>query len=61
MRRTYGCVTSLVVNMYKGPFDVRKDLYFILQLLTEIVRFPQGRVGIHNDIHFDKIILENIV
>ena len=53
-------MTSLVVNMNKGPFDIRKVLYFILQLLTEIVRFPQRRVSIHDDIHFDKIILEGI-
>lgn len=53
-------MTSLMVNMNKGPLDVRQDLYFILQLLTEIVRSPQGRVGIHNNIHFDKIILENV-
>ena len=50
---------SLIVNVNKGPLYIRKHFYLILQLLTNIMRFPKRRVGIHNYIYLNKVVLKS--
>ena len=48
-----------MINMHKGTFDIRKDLNFILKLLTNIVGFPQWGGCVHDNVHLDDIVLFN--
>lgn len=50
---------SLIVNVNEGPFHIRKHFYLILQLLTNIMRFPKRRAGIHDYIYLNEIILKS--
>lgn len=52
-------MTRLMVNMNKGSLHIWKHFYLILQLLANIMRFPERRVGIHNYIYLNKIILNS--
>jgi len=46
-----------MVDMHERAIYVGKHFDLILQLLADIMRFPQGRARVHNDVDFDKIIL----
>ena len=56
-KRTYRRMSRLMIDMYEGSLDIGEYLDSVLKLLTNIVCFPQGRVGIHNDVDLDKIVL----
>lgn len=47
----------LVIYVYKCSTDIRQDLDLVLQLLTEIVGFPEGSVGVHDYVNLDVIVL----
>jgi hypothetical protein len=46
-----------MIDMYEGSLDIGEYLDSVLKLLTNIMRFPQGRVGTHNHVDLDKIVL----
>lgn len=46
-----------MIYVHESPSYVRQDLDLILQLLTEIVGFPEGSVGVHDDVYLDVIVL----
>ena len=48
---------SLMVDMHERTIHVGKHFDLILQLLADIMRFPQGRARVHDDVDLDKIIL----
>lgn len=48
---------SFVIYMHESAFNVRKYFNLILELLADIVSFPQRRARIHNDIDLYKIFL----
>jgi hypothetical protein len=54
----YGCMRGFVIYVNECSFDIRKDLHLILQVLAEIVRFPQGRASVHHNVYFNEEILE---
>jgi hypothetical protein len=56
---TYRGMGCLMVNVYKGPLNIRKDLDLILKLLANIVCFPQRGGSVHHDVHLHDIILVN--
>ncbi len=56
-RDTYGSVRRLVVDVDEGTLDAWERLYFVLQLLGEVVRLPQGRVRVHDDVELDEVVL----
>jgi len=54
-------MSRFVINMHKGTLDIRKHLDLILQLLADIVCFPQRRRSVHDNVHLDDVILVNTV
>lgn len=45
--------------MNESSFNIRENFNLILQLLTDIVRFPKRSIRVHHDVNFDKIILRS--
>lgn len=56
-RGTYGRVGRLVVDVDEGTLDAWERLYFVLELLGKVVRLPQRRVRIHDDVELDEVVL----
>lgn len=54
---TYWCMSSLVIDVHKRSFDVGQYLDFVLELLADIMRFPQRRASIHDYVDLDKVVL----
>ena len=48
---------SLVIDMHKRALHVGEYLDLVLQLLADVMRFPQRCVCIHDDVDLDKIVL----
>jgi len=44
-----------MIDMNKCPFDIGQDFNSILQQLTNIVCFPQGRIRFHDNVDFNEI------
>ena len=42
--------------MDEGTPNIREDLKFVLEQLTDIMCFPQWSVGRHHNIHFNEIL-----
>lgn len=45
-----------MVDVHKRPFDVRQHLDPVLKLLAEVVRLPQRRARVHDDVNFDVVV-----
>ena len=56
-KTTYGCMCRLVVDMHERSAHIRQDLDLVLQLLTQVVSFPERSAGVHDDVYLDVIIL----
>ena len=56
---SYGCVRRLVVDMHERTTDVWQDLDLVLQLLADVVRLPERRVRVHDDIDLDVVVLSH--
>lgn len=52
------CVVGLMVDVHKRPFDVRQHLDPVLKLLAEVVRLPQRRARVHDDVNLDVVVLQ---
>ena len=48
---------SLVVDMHERALHVGEYLNLVLQLLADVMRFPQRRACIHDDVDLDKVVL----
>ena len=48
---------GLVVDVDERTLDAWERFYFVLQPLTDVVRLPQGRVRVHDDVELDKVVL----
>lgn len=48
----------LMIDMNECPLDIWQHFNLVLQLLTDIVSFPQWCIGVHDDINFDVILLQ---
>lgn len=48
----------LMIDMNECPFDIWQYFNLVLQLLTDVVSFPQWRIGVHDDVNFDVIFLK---
>jgi hypothetical protein len=46
----------LVVDMHERALDVRQDLDLVLQLLADVVRLPQRRCAVHDDVDLDEVV-----
>jgi hypothetical protein len=55
-RKTDRTVGGLMIDVHERTLDVRQDLYFVLQLLADIVRLPQRGVPVHDDVNFNKVV-----
>ena len=47
-----------MVNVNKGPVDTRQDFNLVLELLAQVMSFPQRGVCVHDNIDFNKVILK---
>lgn len=47
----------LVIHVHERALDVRKDFDLVLQLLADVVRFPERSPRVHHDVHLDKVVL----
>ena len=56
---TYWCMRRLVVDVHKRTADVGQDLDLVLQLLADVVRPPERRVRVHDDVDLDVVVLEH--
>lgn len=54
-------MTGLMVNVDKAPVHALQGLNLILQVLSQIVCFPQGHFAIHDNINFDKVVGSRMV
>ena len=54
---THRRVRRLMVDVDERAADVGEHLELVLQLLAQVVRFPERRVGVHDDIDLDKVVL----
>jgi hypothetical protein len=54
--RTYRPVRRLVVDVHERALDVREDLDLVLQLLADVVRLPQRRRAVHDDVDLDEVV-----
>lgn len=48
----------LMVHVHKCPLDIRQNFDLVLQLLTDVMRFPQRCSRVHHDVHLHEIVLE---
>lgn len=46
-------VIRLIINMYIRPLDVRQTFELDLQLFGDVVRSPQTRLWVHDNIDLD--------
>lgn len=52
----YGGVGRFVIDVNECSLHIRKDLDRVLQLLTDIVCFPQRCASVHDDVDLNEII-----
>jgi hypothetical protein len=52
----YGGVGRFVINVDERPLHIGKDLNRILELLANVMCFPQRCARIHDDIDLDEIV-----
>lgn len=57
---THRCMCRLMIYMHEGALHVRQHLDLVLELLADVVRFPQRRIGRHDDVDFDEVILNAV-
>lgn len=57
-KETYWCVRRLVVDVHESPAHVWEDLDLVLQLLADVMSFPQWCVSVHDNVNLDIVILE---
>jgi hypothetical protein len=53
---TDGRMRCLVIDVDKGAVDVGQALDLVLELLADVVRLPERRLGVHGDVHLDKVV-----
>ena len=61
---TYRLMGCLIIHMDEGPLDVRENLDFILELLANIMCFPQRCICVHYDVNLDEVVwstLEGVI
>jgi hypothetical protein len=51
-------VTGFIIHVHKCALDVWQNLDLILELLTEIVCLPERGIPVHDNVDFDKVVLE---
>lgn len=47
-----------MIDVNKRPFDTWEDFNLILKLLADIMGLPERSAFVHDDVHFNKIILK---
>ena len=50
----------LMIDVYERALDVRQDFDLVLELLTDVVRFPEWSAGVHDNINLDKVFLSTV-
>ena len=48
---------SFVINVDESPVHVGQHLDFVLQLLADIVSFPEGCICVHHNVDLDVVFL----
>ena len=50
-------MSRLVVDVHERALDAWEGFYLVLQSLTDVVRLPQRRVRVHDDVELDEVVL----
>lgn len=50
-------MSPLVINVNECSLYIGENLYLVLKLLAEVVRFPKGSTPVHYHINLDEIVL----
>lgn len=49
---------GLMINVDKRSADIGQNLYLVLELLTKVMSLPQWGICVHDNVDFDKIVLD---
>ena len=47
----------LVVDVHERTLDAGQRFDLLLKLLADVVRLPEGRVGVHDDVELHEVVL----